>query len=169
MSLENSLAKIPFEGNLMPTSYKIVRNGLHGVSNVVEMKCKTVLLRGLPPSLESDGLILTESELNEAAERYKRYESQITNMDKEVCIVGTVYRRSYITTGSVKKPVELNLIFMYDGSVDRRIGFLFKDTDLKNTIASRVKKLPGTIIRPTFWQKCKIKFVRVVTGFPEED
>ena len=169
MSLESSLTKVPFTGNLMVTSYKIVRNGMKGSANIVDMECKTVLLKGLDPSFDVDGLIFTEAELKEARDRYERYASQISETDKEISDTGTVYIRSYTSTGAVKKIVELNLVYMHDGDTNKRSGYLFKDTDINNTIVPRTKRLPGTVIRPTFWQKCKIKFVKLITGFPEED
>ena len=169
MSLENSLIKVPFTGNLMPTSYKIIRNGMKGNANITDMPCKTVLLKGLNPSFDIDSLIFTESELTEARERYDRYESQVSATDKEIADTGTIYRRSYISTGAVKKTVDLNLVYMYDGSTSARYGYMFKDTDINNTIVPRTKRLPKTVIRPSFWQKCKIKFVKLITGFPEEE
>jgi len=164
MALKNLLDKVPFMGNLIHSHYVVERKMSDKQTLKTDTPCRSVLVRGYGNVY---ALLFTEFELEEAHQRYLSYEDQVGTYDRDQ-EAGLMVMREFVAAGAVKKTASMYLVYMYDGSVDNRKGYIFKCTDLGNAVLTRSYKYEDAIKYPSFWQRMKILFVGIFSDFEVE-
>ena len=147
MSIINKLAKMPFVGNIVPSSY-VIKSSLFSKT----VACWSI--RVFNNTVGGNELIVTETELANAKIRFAANASEVKKT-----AYGHFSEETITSSNKNKKKLKTNLIYLFGSTYGTDLdsdagptGYMFSSSELKD-IEERTKRLTNTVVRPTLWQK----------------
>ena len=152
------IEQYPVAGNLVNTEYLI---GSSTATNLKRtMPCNSVVL--VNSTFGIDGLIISDKELVNASTRYVRKATESLSTTINKLRPGEFSKVTIKSDNKNRKESQVFLV-IFTKSDDVKTGYMFTESEL-NTIITRTKRIPRTVVRLSLLQKIVLWLYEKIFG-----